>query len=431
MALTNNAQGGKGLGTGYGAPTPSETNYTSLADLLDGDLGKPDNRAALIKTFGDQGITGFLKMVGATKAQAVQDEVTYWEEGRLHAVGAIASDVPATDSAIRQNDVVLIGSTRAFWNGTSFINVSTGAAITSITNGDYPIVGNLFAQGSDQGSAYLESGVTKRSNSFMIMKETYAVSGSQATNIGWVDLGGGEFKWYLKSEGDTRKRFIDKREMMLLLGQSAHTNLTSTGVTSGEGYFAAIEDRGLIDADFAASLSNDGLLSIDNIIVELDKQGANSEYAMYVNREIDLGIDDMVSGLAGDGGLANAYGSFNNDKNMAIELGFKSFGRGGYTFHKHDWKLLNDPTLLGATGASVAKGVMIPMAMVADAKTGDKSPALELNYKASNGYSREMEHWLTGSVLGAKNGTVDAAQFNYRTECNLITRAANRHVLLK
>lgn len=427
MALTNNAQGGKGLGTGYGAPTPSAANYTSLADLLDGDLGKPDNRAALIKTFGDQGITGFLKMVGATKAQAVQDEVTFWEEGRLHAVGAIASNVPAAGSAIRENDVVLIGSTRAFFNGTAMVGLTDGVALTSITDGDYPIIGNLFAQGSDQGSAYLESGVTKRTNEFMIMKETYAVSGSQATNIGWVDLGGGEFKWYLKSEGDTRKRFIDKREMMLLLGQASGV----TDITSGEGYFAAIEDRGLIDADFVGNLSSNGLTAIDSIIVELDKQGANSEYAMYVNRAVDLGIDDMVSGLAGEGGLANAYGAFNNDKDMAIELGFKSFGRGGYTFHKHDWKLLNDPTLLGATGASVAKGVMIPMAMVADAKTGDKSPALELNYKASNGYSREMEHWLTGSVLGAKNGTVDAAQFNYRTECNLITRAANRHVLLK
>jgi hypothetical protein len=427
MALTNNAQGGNGLGTGYGAPTPSAANYTSLADLLDGDLGKPDNRSALIKTFGDQGITGFLKMVGATKAQAVQDDVTFWEEGRLHAVGAITSNVPATGSAIRTNDVVLIGSTRAFFNGTAMVDLTDGSALTSITDGDYPIIGNLYEQGSDQGSAYLESGVTKRTNSFMIMKETYAVSGSQATNIGWVDLGGGEFKWYLKSEGDTRKRFIDKREMMLLLGQESGV----TGLTSGEGYFAAIEDRGLIDADFIGSMTGNGLGAIDSIIVELDKQGANSEYAMYVNRAVDLAIDDMVSGLAGEGGLANAYGAFNNDKNMAVELGFKSFGRGGYTFHKHDWKLLNDPTLLGASGASVAKGVMIPMAMVADAKTGDKSPALELNYKASNGYSREMEHWLTGSVLGAKNGTVDAAQFNYRTECNLITRAANRHVLLK
>jgi hypothetical protein len=54
-----------------------------------------------------------------------------------------------------------------------------------------------------------------------------------------------------------------------------------------------------------------------------------------------------------------------------------------------------------------------------------------MNYKASNGYSRELEHWLTGSVLGARTNGEDAAQFNYRSECNLITRAANRHVLLK
>lgn len=406
---------------------PTVDSYISLAALLDGDLGQPDNRAAMVKTFGEQGITGFLKMVGAVKAQAVQDTVTYWEEGRLHAVGAIATDVPAADSAIRDNDVVLIGAVRAFFNGTAFVNLSTGAAVTGITNGDYAIIGNLYAQGSDQGTAYLESAVQKRTNDFMIMKETYKVTGSQATNIGWVDLGGGEKRWYLKSEGDTRKRFMDKREMMMILGQSSAV----AGITSGEGYFAAIEDRGLVDSDFATNLTTNGLNAIDDVIVELDKQGAAQEYAMYVNREIDLAIDDTIAGLYSGGGLANAYGAFNNDKDMAVELGFKSFGRGGYTFHKHDWKLLNDPTLLGAANSSVAKGVMIPMAMVADAKTGDKSPALEMNYKASNGYSRELEHWLTGSVLGARTNGEDAAQFNYRSECNLITRAANRHVLLK
>jgi len=210
----------------------------------------------------------------------------------------------------------------------------------------------------------------------------------------------------------------------MLLGQASGV----TGITSGEGYFAAIEDRGLVDSDFVTNLTTNGLSAIDDIIVELDKQGATSEYAMYVNRAVDLAIDDVIAGLYSGGGLANAYGAFNNDKDMAVELGFKSFGRGGYTFHKHDWKLLNDPTLLGE---GAFKGVMIPMAMVADAKTGDKSPALEMNYKASNGYSREMEHWLTGSVLGARTNGEDAAQFNYRSECNLITRAANRHVLLK
>lgn len=72
------------------------------------------------------------------------------------------------------------------------------------------------------------------------------------------------------------------------------------------------------------------------------------------------------------------------------------------------------------------------MTQVADAATGEKAPALELNYKATNGYSREMEHWVTGGgVLGFNNNTKDVAQFNYRSEIALVTRAANQHVVIK
>ena len=181
MALTG------GLGAGFQAPTID--SYVSLADLLDGDLGQPDNRAALIKTFGDQGITGFLKMVGATKAQAVQDSVQYWEEGRLHSQVTFSGvDTLAANQPLRANDVLLIGEDRVWFDGTDFYDVTDGtAAYTGIAAGSYPIVGNLYAQGTDQGSAYLESGVQKRENAFMIMKENYKVTGSQATNIGWVD----------------------------------------------------------------------------------------------------------------------------------------------------------------------------------------------------------------------------------------------------
>jgi hypothetical protein len=42
-----------------------------------------------------------------------------------------------------------------------------------------------------------------------------------------------------------------------------------------------------------------------------------------------------------------------------------------------------------------------------------------------------MEHWLTGSFMGATNSTLDVLQFNYRSEIALVTRAANRHVLIK
>ena len=87
---------------------------------------------------------------------------------------------------------------------------------------------------------------------------------------------------------------------------------------------------------------------------------------------------------------------------------------------------------MGAFSTPLFKGAMIPLANVADAKTGQKAPALEMNYKAVNGYSREMEHWVTGGgVLGFNNNGVDTAKFNYRSETCLVTRAANQHVVLK
>tara|TARA_R110000803_G_scaffold32948_2_gene72287 strand:- start:492 stop:1787 length:1296 start_codon:yes stop_codon:yes gene_type:complete len=414
----------------------SMDKYINLAAYIN-EVNAPDNRDALVATYGEQGITGFLNLVGATKAQATADEVTYWEEARLHqhqkgayvfATGVLTA-ANAASVYVRVNDIVLADGDRRM-----FVSAIAGLAITLVAldgaanpandaTASYPVIGNLYTQGSEQPSGGFESNVAKRTNPFMIMKESYKVSGSQATNIGWIDLGQGDYRWYIKSESDTQKRFMDKREMMLLLGEKTSA---VTGITGSEGYFAAVEGRGIVSSDNFSALSH-----IDDIVRELDKQGGSSEYAMFVNRSVDLAIDDVLAqgiGTLTTGGVTGQYGAFNNDKEMAVNLGFRSFTRGGYTMHKRDWKLLNDPTLLAG---SDFRGVAVPMAKIADAKTGDKAPALELNYKAANGYSREMEHWVTGSILGAKTTTEDSVQFNYRSECNLITRAANKHVLLK
>ena len=420
--------------------------YISLYDLVN----KPDNRDALIKTYGNQGITGFLQLVGATKAVAANDEVQYWEEERLHqlqtgtmaiigAAAATATLAAASKAAIivRLNDIVLVNkseramvtgiATSSPWNITlTALNASGFSAMASAAAKSLPIVGNLYKQGSDQPTEFIESGITRRVNPFMIMKEVYSVTGSQATNIGWINLGNGDYRWYLKSEGDTRQRFMDKREMMMLLGEKTSA-LTDIG--GSEGYFAAIEDRGIVQSGLINTIAE-----VDDIVKVFDKEGGASEYALYVNRAQDLAIDDMLAGGQLASGTsattvgAAAFGSFNNSSDTALTLGFRSFARGGYTFHKHDWKLLNDPTLLADSGFI---GVGVPMSQVADAKTGEKAPALEMNFKAANGYSREMEHWMIGSVLGASNATKDNVEFHYRSECNLITRAANRHMLIK
>jgi len=438
--------------------------YISLGAFIN-EVNKPDNRTQLVKTFGNQGITGFLQLVGAVKTAGTADEVQWWEEQRLHptvnfttsgtvAVSGKVMTVNITSldsrSPVRVNDIVLWNRqqraivTAISATGITLANLANAelVAATATTTYALPIIGNLYGQGTDQPTQFLESNVVKRTNPYMIMKEIFKVTGSQATNIGWVDVGGGDYRWFIKGESDTRQRFIDKREMMMLLGQKNenpdNTTFTSGTISGSEGYFSAIENRGLVTDGYINTL-----VDIDTIITALDRNGAGPEYALYVDRFQDLALDDIIAkGVGGTSttiGVAAQFGAFNNSPNMAIELGFKSFGRGGYTFHKHDWKLLNDPTLLGvpATASGTSNtgngfaGVMIPMATVVDPKTGNREFPLEINYKSTNGVSREMQHWLTGSFMGATNSTRDELQFNYLSEIALVTRAANRHVLIK
>ena len=423
----------------------------------------------LVEAYGDQGITGFLRLTGAVNAGGTSDQLDWWEVGRRHKsftyVTADHSDADGTSitvqagsdsftSGVQANDVVMDSSTgtrfivKSGGNGTGssqpvvLVKLDGSAVDVSAdldgTGGEFIILGNMYAQGTNQPTAFRESDVIKRSNSFMIVKGRHEVNGSQATNIGWVDVGGGEYRWFMYAEQEARKRFEDQRELMLLFGEKhdgSGGSALDNDIAGSEGYFSAIEDRG-IQISNANANPLDSFAEFDDIIVELDKQGAPSEYAMYLNRKQDLAVDDMLAAGIATGvtaGLPGQFGAFQNSADMAVKLGFKSFTRGGYTFHKHDWKLLNDPTLLGAS--NFVQGAMVPLANVADARSGMKAPALSMYYKEANGYSREMEHWVTGGgVLGHTNngdlGT-DQAVFHYRSEVALCVRAANQHVMIK
>ena len=452
--------------------------YTTIDNLVKTtkDFVLPD----LVQSYGDQGITGFLNLVGAVKAGGTSDQIDWWEAGRRHRVytGAFSNNAAGSASGapgsvdftidtsesgdgvahvagmLQANDVVMGADSgiRYIVNEASTATdpvvklerldgaaTSPGEAATAGVKLVH--LGNIYAQGTEQPTHFMDPDVIKRKNPFMIVKDRYQVNGSQATNIGWVNLGGGDYRWFMYGEQEARKRFEDRREMMLLFGEKNAATASDNGdndlgktLAGSEGYISAIEDRGIVVSNANAN-PMDSFAEFDDLILQLDKQGAPAEYAMYLNRKQDLAIDDMLAaGIATQvtAGLAGQFGAFNNDADLAVKLGFKSFTRGGYTFHKHDWKLLNDPTLGGAS--TKIQGAMCPMTQVTDPRSGTKAPALEMNYKASNGYSREMEHWVTGGgIMGHTNGDAgkDVMTFHYRSEINLITRAANQHVLIE
>ena len=449
------------LGRGFKL-TPD--SYTTVDDLI--KATKEDIMPDLVKIYGDQGLTGFLKLTGAVNSGGSSDQVEWWEEGRRHrqlvstednstASGATVTESTADIKAnVQRNDVLMDaatgvrvvvtagGSTSSLSGSDVTLKRLDGADFTSGNLSDlgtYVHLGNLYAQGTNQPTGFIDPGMARYVNPYMIVKDRYEVNGSQATNIGYVNMGGGDQRWFMYGEAEARKRFEDKRELMMLFGEKVSNaySIDGNSYAGSEGYFSAIEDRGIVVSG-ASSNPLDSFSEFDDIIIELDKQGAPSEYAMYVNRKQDLAIDDMLaSGIATGvtAGLPGQFGAFQNSPDMAVQLGFKSFTRGGYTFHKHDWRLLNDPTMLGSVDANFIQGAMVPLATVADARSGASVPALSMHYKEANGYSREMEHWVTGGgVLGHNNngdaGT-DQAVFHYRSEVALCVRAANQHVMIK
>ena len=481
-----------------GGITNSPDKYTTVEELL--AYNKPDVRDELIKAYGDQGITGFLKMTGAVRSGGTADFVTWFEEGRRHtnfefsgstvtgsdadgikgielvlskvngtAVGSISAGlggaVTKAEQVLNVGDVLLSHNTGHVYivrNLDLSADLSTAADLdvivtrmdgtdgTTTMEGDgtsvvMALIGSAHPEGQAAGarSAFQKANVNKLNNSYNIVKDMYQVTGSAATNIGYVNIGNGDYRWYIKGEQETRARFMDKREMMMLFSAKQNQNDQAGTTISGlpgdipgsEGYFAAVAARGITATGDSTTRIFDELASIDNILIELDKEGAPAEYAMYLDRRTSLDIDDMLAnGVAtqNTAGLPGQFGAFNNDADLAVKLGFKSFTRGGYTFHKHDWKLMNDPQLVGGMTAAEYRGAMIPMASYVDPNSGVSAPALEMVYKEVNGYSRELEHWVTGgAVIGNKTDDSDIAKFHYRSECQLVTRAANQHVVLR
>jgi hypothetical protein len=146
----------------------------------------------------------------------------------------------------------------------------------------------------------------------------------------------------------------------------------------------------------------------------------------------------MLASMNSYGAGGTSYGVFNNDEDMALNLGFSGFRRGSYDFYKSDFRYLNDKATRGginaANAANAIRGVFIPAgtSSVYDQQVGAsmKKPFLHVRYRASQTDDRRMKTWVTGSV-GAVTSALDAMQLHMLTERCLITQGANNFMLMK
>ena len=207
----------------------------------------------------------------------------------------------------------------------------------------------------------------------------------------------------------------------------------NAGYKGTQGLFAAIEDRGNVNVGFTAAA---GLDAFDDILKNLDTQGAIEENMLFLQRQTSLDFDDMLAAISYGAQGGTAYGLFENSEEMALNLGFSGFRRGSYDFYKTDWKYLNDASTRGAmTGTSSIEGVLVPAgtSTVYDQILGTniRRPFLHVRYRASQADDRRMKQWVTGSAGGAATSDLDAMEVNFLSERCLCVQGANNFVLFK
>ena len=448
---------------------PLATNYITNFDFLNQYL--PDTYEKEFERYGNRTVASFLRLVGA-EMPSNSDLIKWAEQGRLHTKytnvtsgAAAAADtatltigdvlVPGSGSiAIRVGQTIMLSdSTAASTNSNKAIVTAVDTAAGTIDVAYYAaggqtmaagvvcslfIYGSEFQKGSVGMQGQLEADDSIFENSPIIIKDRYAVSGSDMAQIGWIEVttenGATGFLWYMKSEHETRLRFEDYLETAMVEAVPAEANggaaaivegvATGVGNKGSEGMFYVIENRGNVWSGGNPA----ALADFDAIISRLDKQGSIEENVIFLNREFGFDIDDMLASQNSYGAGGTSYGLFDNDKEMALNLGFTGFRR-GYDFYKTDWKYLNDPTMRGDIVGGAINGVLVPAGSttVYDQVLGKnaKRPFLHVRYRASETEDRRYKTWITGSAGGAATSDLDAMEVNFLSERALCTLGAN------
>jgi hypothetical protein len=377
-----------------------QSNYITNFNFLNQYL--PDTYEKEFERYGNRTVASFLRMVGA-EMPSNSDLIKWAEQGRLHtkyvnvtSAAAAAQDVatltindalvPGTGGiAIRVGQTFMlsdssIGSTNSNKGIVTGVNYAAGTidvayyeaggqTMAAAVQCSLFIYGSEFQKGSVAMENSLEADDVIFQNSPIIIKDLYEVSGSDMAQIGWIEVttenGATGYLWYLKSEHETRLRFEDYLETAMVEAVPAEAGsgvaAIAAGVASGtgnkgsEGLFYVLGQRGNVwGGGIPAALAD-----FDAIIQRLDKQGAIEENVLFLNREFSFDIDDMLAAQNSYGAGGSSYGLFDNDEEMALNLGFSGFRR-GYDFYKTDWKYLNDPTMRGDIVGGKINGVLVP-----------------------------------------------------------------------
>ena len=425
---------------------PTAANYLDLSDINYGNHELPDLDKNLHQRYGSQMIDGWFEKTGR-KIPYASDVITWTEEDRLT---QLATGVARTldvftlaDHTFRVGEVIQAFLPDGTISRQGRISATTSTTFTAVC-GDaagWTALGatgiSCFADIAEfgKGTAGMQEGLNTKYQQYTtrgtITKDMATENRTNMTQISWLkatDNTSGNtlgYIWYDVNKYNTERRFKNKVESAHFNSKEWAGDLLAAGYKGRQGLFSAMGEGNI----FAGSISD--FASAESLIDRLEKQGQLRDNLIYATTAFCFATDKFVAAANVNG---SAYGQFNNDKNMALNLSFKGYTLGGYDFAYSPLQYLKEATAQGAiTGVSKVNGFLIPSASqsVTDPMQGTTSvkPMIHVRNRAYGSMNRDYEvvlrDWKAGTSL------TDTIVTEFQNESTTVLIGRNNTVLFK
>lgn len=419
-------------------PTPE--NYLGSADFDWLKQYAPAVYTKIHDRYGRQDITGLLELLGS-EMPADSDSILWKEENRLTQLGsgvALSGNVftlnahtfrPSETIVVRNADGSILRQGRIESTTTNTFTAKCGHVSGWSALGSTGLTVFVTANEYKKKTAGMTESVNTTfesfENNFAIIKEMVDESGSNMAQKVWLEVTDDNGSvlgnvWFYENYKNTEKRFKNAIESKLIRDRKWVGDLATDGYQGSEGLIEATEGGNI----FNGSITD--LLDVDEVIERMQKQGGIAQNYFYGTTAFSSGIDDFlkaehVTGLS--------WGAFNNNENMALNLEFKGFHRGGFEFYKSRSSYLNNPIGEGSVvGLSKINAFMIPSGSTRMLEVGKNKtttqPMLHVRYRANGATNRKYQmakrSWEQGTTAG-----VDEQRMEFQTERCLVLLGRN------
>ena len=396
-------------------------------------------------------LTKFSSIIGNESSYAA-DELKHSEMGDLHTVSlgvSVAGDIFTCPEAhqLRVNDEVMISDgviekyavVSEVTSSTVFVgeNVETGAfgfanaGVGPVTVSAYSNVWGKGTENFTQGHKWDPEIIT---NYTQIIKAFDDINESDMASMSWVkapQYPGGE-AWYNVAMGRT----LDKYDNVLEMTHSFHRRAEAgsaaalAGFPRGmKGIIQQVEERGNIGNEYLTTIED-----YSAVAKRIKQQGGATSYTVWCDHQQQAYNRTMLSGVNSHYLNGANFGMFQNGKDMALSLDFKSLYIDGITFHFTSWDILDNLTLLGAANfvdTSIA-ALFVPGGSTSVLEDGDtvSKPYLSLRYRRKNGIDRYKKTQIFGGNIGTDHKK-DTMEAHYTTEQTNQVVGANKYFVVR